>query len=318
MHRSGKPDGSSTVYRYLTVHPTAMARDATQSYLNEIGRYPLLTKAQEVLLGTQVQAWMAIIDKDEATYTEEEKRIARMGARAKEKFIKCNLRLVVNVARKYTSRCTTLDLMDLVQEGNVGLVRAVEKFDPTRGYAMSTYAYWWIRQAIQRSLQFSDATIRLPINVQDGSYKITKAVEHLTKELNREPTTSELSEYTGMSINEIRHVLSAPRVSTSLDRKCREDEGHSTILEMVEDKIQSNTVEDANRTINIENAYDAIDQYLDETTRFVVLERLKDPPSTWKELTEMTGITRGRLQNIEQAGLRRCAMLLSVKKQIEN
>ncbi len=106
-----------------------MAKDATQSYLNEIGRYPLLTKAQEVLLGTQIQAWMAIRDKDESEYTQEDKRIARTGQRAREKFIKCNLRLVVSIARKYTNRCTTLDLMDLVQEGNFGLARAVEKFE---------------------------------------------------------------------------------------------------------------------------------------------------------------------------------------------
>jgi len=118
MHKNGKPDGNSTVCRLPTKQPPSMAKDATQSYLNEIGRYPLLTKAQEVLLGTQIQAWMAIRDKDESEYTQEDKRIARTGQRAREKFIKCNLRLVVSIARKYTNRCTTLDLMDLVQEGN--------------------------------------------------------------------------------------------------------------------------------------------------------------------------------------------------------
>lgn len=295
-----------------------MARDATQSYLNEIGRYPLLTKTQEVILGAQVQAWMSIKNKNEAEYTEEEKRIARIGKKARDKFIKCNLRLVVNIARKYVGRCTTLDLMDLVQEGNVGLARAVEKFDPTRGYAMSTYAYWWIRQAIQRSLQFADATIRLPIGTQEGAYKINKAVERLTKQLNKEPGISEIAEEAGMTLDEIKSVLTAPRIAMSLDKRCSEGEGHSTILDLVQDLSQSNTVDDADKLIKIEKAYDAIYQYLDDTTKFVVLERLKDPPSTWKELTKTTGITRGRLQNIEQAGLRRCAMLLSSKNQIED
>lgn len=294
-----------------------MARDTTQSYLNEIGRYPLLTKAQEVLLGTQVQAWMAIKDKDEANYTEEEKLIARVGKRAKEKFIKCNLRLVVNVARKYVGRCTTLDLMDLVQEGNLGLTRAVEKFDPTRGYAMSTYAYWWIRQAIQRSMQFSDLTIRLPIGVHDGAFRISKATELLTKELNREPTLQEIAERAGMTVEEIKGVASAPRALTSLDKKCDEAEGTSTLIELISDERYSNTLGDTEKIINLERAYTAIEEYLDETTRYVILERLKDPPTTWKDLVRATGITRGRLQLMEKAGLQRCAMLLRVKSKIE-
>lgn len=294
-----------------------MARDTTQSYLNEIGRYPLLTKAQEVLLGTQVQAWMAIKDKDEADYTEEEKLIARVGKRAKEKFIKCNLRLVVNVARKYVGRCTTLDLMDLVQEGNLGLTRAVEKFDPTRGYAMSTYAYWWIRQAIQRSMQFSDLTIRLPIGVHDGTFRISKATELLTKELNREPTLQEIAERAGMTVEEIKSVASAPRALASLDKKCDEAEGTSTLIELISDERHSNTLGDTEKIINLEKAYTAIEEYLDETTRYVILERLKDPPTTWKDLVKVTGITRGRLQLMEKAGLQRCAMLLNVKSKIE-
>lgn len=294
-----------------------MARDTTQSYLNEIGRYPLLTKAQEVLLGTQVQAWMAIKDKDEADYTEEEKLIARVGKRAKEKFIKCNLRLVVNVARKYVGRCTTLDLMDLVQEGNLGLTRAVEKFDPTRGYAMSTYAYWWIRQAIQRSMQFSDLTIKLPIGVHDGTFRISKATEQLTKQFNREPTLHEIAEHAGMTIEEIKGVISAPRALASLDKKCDEAEGTSTLIELISDERHSNTLGDTEKIINLERAYTAIEEYLDETTRYVILERLKDPPTTWKDLVKATGITRGRLQLMEKAGLRRCAMLLNVKSKIE-
>lgn len=294
-----------------------MASDAIKSYLNEIGRYPLLTKAQEVMLGTQIQAWMTIREKDQLTYTEEEKKIARSGKRAREKFIKCNLRLVVNIARKYTNRCHSLDLMDLVQEGNVGLARAVEKFDPTRGYAMSTYAYWWIRQAIQRSMQFSDLTIRLPIGVHDATFRINKAVEMLTKQLGREPNINEISELSNLSVDEIKNALTAPRASTSLDKQANDSESSSLLVELIADQENSNTIEEVHRMSIIDDIYSAIETYLDEKTKFVVLERIKDPPTPWKVICEETGLSRGRLQKIEQNGLRRCAMILSVKKELQ-
>ena len=295
-----------------------MTRDATQSYLNEIGRYPLLTKAQEVMLGTQVQAWMTIKDKDESTYTEEEKKIARIGKRAREKFIKCNLRLVVNIARRYTNRCTTLDLMDLVQEGNVGLARAVEKFDPTRGYAMSTYAYWWIRQSIQRSMQCIDLTIRLPIGIHDTTFKIRKTIEEFSKQFGREPTLDELADYSALTVEEIRIATNAPRAMTSLDKKANESEDSSPLIEIIADEKNSNTIEDAENRANIEDAYAAIEMYLDEITKMVVLERAKDPPTPWKDICEATGLSRGRLQKIEQNGLSRCALLLKVRKELRS
>jgi len=316
MHRSGKPNGSSTAYKSLKVFSTTMARDAIQSYLNEIGRYPLLTKAQEVMLGTQIQAWMLIKDKDRLSYTEDEKKIARAGARAREKFIKCNLRLVVNIARKYTNRCNSLDLMDLVQEGNVGLARAVEKFDPTRGYAMSTYAYWWIRQAIQRAMQCADLTIRLPIGVHDATFKINKAVEQLTKQLGREPSFTEISEASDLSIDEIKNALMAPRASSSLDKQANEKECSSFLIELIADERNSNTLENVHDQSLVADIYTAIETYLDEMTKFVVLERIKDPPTPWKEICEMTGLSRGRLQKIEQNGINRCAMILRVKKDL--
>lgn len=293
-----------------------MARDAIQSYLNEIGRYPLLTKAQEVMLGTQIQAWMMIREKDKSTYTDEERKIAKIGMRAREKFIKCNLRLVVNIARKYTGRCSSLDLMDLVQEGNVGLARAVEKFDPTRGYAMSTYAYWWIRQAIQRSMQCADLTIRLPIGVHDATFKINKAVEQLTKELGREPSINEISEVSDLSIDEIKNALLAPRASSSLDKQANEKECSSMLIELIADERNSNTIEDVHNQSVVADIYTAIDTYLDEMTKFVVLERIKDPPTPWKDICEITGLSRGRLQKIEQNGVNRCAMILRVKKDL--
>ena len=293
-----------------------MSRDSIQAYLNEIGRYPLLTKSQEVSLGTQVQAWMAIGEKN--SYTEEEKRIQRVGMRAKAKFISCNLRLVVNVARKYVRFCNTLDFMDLIQEGNLGLVRAIEKFDPTRGYAFSTYAYWWIRQSIQRSIQTNDSCIRLPIGIHESIHKITRTIERLSKTLGREPTVQEIADETQLKVDEVKAALNAPRTLTSLDKPVGEDDGQSKISDLIEDRKSSNTIEDAELRININDAYTAIDLYLDEKTRFVILERNKNPPTSWKELSVTMEISKGRLQIMEKEGLRRCALLLAIKNKIED
>ena len=293
-----------------------MARDAIQAYLNDIGRYPLLTKAQEVMLGTQVQAWMAIQDKDRSEYTQEELRIEKIGKRAREKFINCNLRLVVNIARKYIRHARTLDFMDLVQEGNIGLARAVEKFDPTRGYAMSTYAYWWIRQAIQRAMQSSDSTIRLAISVHESLFAIKRASEILSKENGRDATLKEISEYTGMDLEMIQSALDAPVAQISLDRTCRDADDSSSILDMIADPRNSNTLEDAEDRLNIEAMYVAFHEYLDENTRYVILERNKEKPATWGELSKKMNLSRGKLQLMEKKGLQKCALLLSVKTKL--
>lgn len=291
-----------------------MAIDTVQAYLNEIGRYPLLTKTQEIMLGTQIQAWISIQDKDESEYTEEERRIAKNGKRAKDKFIKCNLRLVVSVARKYKSRCNSLDLMDLIQEGTLGLVRAVEKFDPTRGYAMSTYAYWWIRQAIQRSMQCSDLTIRIPIKVQEAIAKISKAIEIIIKETGTQPTIEKISEKTGIKVEDIKHAIAAPRANVSLDQRAADSDGKSFLIDLIPDSKYSNTMVEAETRINIENIYAAIDNYLDETARFVILERMKSPPTPWREMEKLTGINRAKLKLIEKSGLERCSLLIRLKR----
>ena len=292
-------------------------RDSTQAYLNEIGRYPLLTKAQEVALGTQIQAWIVVQEKGELDYTEEDIKITRVGKRAKAKFINCNLRLVVNVARKYARHCKTLDFMDLIQEGNLGLVRAIEKFDPTRGYAFSTYAYWWIRQSIQRAIQTNDCCIRLPIGIHESIGKIKKTIEILSKRLGREPTIQEIAIEIEIAVDEVKNIIDAPRSLVSLDRVAGENEIGSAIVDIIPDERNSNTIDDAELRINIDDAYMAIDHYLDERTKFVVLERSKDPPTTWKELSATMNISKGKLQVMEKEGLRRCALLLAIRKRIE-
>lgn len=315
IHRNGRPSGSSTICRLLPVQPTKMSRDSTQAYLNEIGRYPLLTKSQELTLGSQIQAWIAIEKKEE--YTDQEKKIRQIGLRAKAKFINCNLRLVVNVARKYARFCSTLEFMDLIQEGNIGLVRAIEKFDPTRGYAFSTYAYWWIRQSIQRSMQVSDSCIRLPIGIHDMIHKIKKTAEQLAKELGRDPTINEIAEAADIKIEDVKSTIDAPRITLSLDKPIADDGISLCMIDVIADEKNSNTIYDAETRMNIEDAYIAIDTYLDEQTRFIVLERSKAPPTSWKELASVTGISKARLQTMEKDGLRRCALLLAIKSRLD-
>ena len=293
-----------------------MSKDSVQDYLNEIGRYPLLTKAQEVHLGTQVQTLIEILEREESTYTQKDIIAIKIGRKAKLKFVNCNLRLVVNIARKYSNYCKTLDFMDLIQEGNIGLVRAIEKFDPTRGYAFSTYAYWWIRQAIQRSIQTSDSCIKLPIGIHESIGKIGKSIEELIRELKREPTLEEIAERTGVKLENIKNAIDAPVTIVSLDKMVGDGDASGSIIDFIEDTKNSNSIEDAERRINLTDAYMAIDNYLDEQTKFIILERNKEPPTTWKQLSKITKISKTKLRLIEQEGLNRCALLLSLKNKI--
>jgi RNA polymerase sigma factor (sigma-70 family) len=293
-----------------------MASDATQAYLNAIGRYPLLTKSQEIILGSQIQAWIAIRDKDRALYSDEDRLIERIGRRARDKFINCNLRLVVTIAKKYARHCKSLDLMDLVQEGNIGLARAVEKFDPTRGYAMSTYAYWWIRQAMQRAIQFSDLTIRLSINVHEATAKIKRAGEILSKKLGREPTIIEIADSCDFTVEEIKSIFAVPKIVVSLDRQAIETGEGSCIVDIIPDQNNSNNIEDLEEKLNLSDAYAAINTYLDEKTKLIILKRNQDPPVSWKRLCKETGLSVDKLQAMERAGIEKCSMLLSIKNRL--
>ncbi len=293
-----------------------MANDSTTAYLNAIGKYPLLTKSQEILLGAQIQAWIAIKSKDPNTYTAEDRMTERLGKKAKDKFVNCNLRLVVNIAKKYARHCKTLDLMDLVQEGNLGLIRAVEKFDPTRGYAMSTYAYWWIRQSIQRAIQFGDLTIRLSINVHEAIAKIKKTIEELSRETGIEPSLEQIANASGIELEEIKLVLAAPKVNFSLDKRVGDGDGGLNILDVIPDEKNLNTLEEVEEEINMSEMILAINNYLDEKTKTVIIRRNQTPPTPWKRLSKEMGISIERLQEMEKAGIKKCSMLLAVKRKL--
>jgi len=219
--------------------PTA---DLLRSYLRDIGRVPLLSHEQEITLGRQVQELMQLEELREeltmraggsepdeeqlaaaaALTTVQLRRRLQMGRRAKERMVAANLRLVVSVAKKYTKR--NMELLDLIQEGTIGLVRGVEKFDPTRGYKFSTYAYWWIRQGITRAIAEKSRTIRLPIHITETLNKLKKGQRELSQELGRTPTVSELAVAVELPEEEVKDLLCRARQPVSLETKVGDGE----------------------------------------------------------------------------------------------
>lgn len=207
--------------------------DSVKYYLNEIGRYPLLTAEQEIQLSRQVDAAKPLSGKTELTA--EEKRVLRVAERATRKLINCNLRLVVTVAKQYVRRLngSGMELMDLVQEGALGLTRAVELFDGTKGYKFSTYAYWWIRQAITRGIDSKERLIRVP---QHGLYKVYKVVRYQKQYLQmhgKMPTLAELAEATDLELEHLQLLLARNAWHRSLDEMVVET--GSPILDMIPD-----------------------------------------------------------------------------------
>lgn len=187
------------------------------SYLNEISRYPLMTPEEEIRLGKIVQE-MVKLKKLKRPLTADEKRAVRRGERAKRRFVEANLRLVVYIAKRYAARQpVTMDILDLVQEGSVGLMRAVEMYDPNRGYKFSTYSYWWCRQSMSRALQTQERMIRRPHTVIDLAGKLPKAVTEETQRLGRAPTTKELATKLKVKLSELELLIERGRAVMSLD-----------------------------------------------------------------------------------------------------
>lgn len=207
--------------------------DSVKYYLNEIGRYPLLTAEQEIQLSRQVDAAKPLSGK--AELTAEEKRVVKVAERATRKLINCNLRLVVTVAKQYVRRLngSGMELMDLVQEGALGLTRAVELFDGTKGYKFSTYAYWWIRQAITRGIDSKERLIRVPQHGLDKMYKVVRYQKQYLQEHGRMPTLAELVEESGLELEHLQLLLARNAWHRSLDEMVVET--GSPILDMISD-----------------------------------------------------------------------------------
>ena len=223
--------------------------DSVRSYLRDIGRIPLLEHDEEILLGRKVQRLMEIkaVEVLLNNPTSEElaqsldislkelKRELRAGEKAKDQMVTANLRLVVSVAKKYTKR--NMELLDIIQEGTIGLVRGVEKFDPGRGYKFSTYAYWWIRQGITRAIAEKSRAIRLPIHVTENLNKLKKAQRELSQINGEIPNVFQLAEHLSFTIDEIKDLMCKARQPTSLEIKIGENRD-TTLIDLLEDEDQ--------------------------------------------------------------------------------
>jgi RNA polymerase primary sigma factor len=270
--------------RYANGELAAATVDSLQLFLNEMARYPLLTAKEEVELA---------------------KRIERGDLEAKHRMINSNLRLVVSIAKRYQGY--DLSLLDLIQEGILGLIRAVEKFDWRRGFKFSTYATWWIRQAVQRGLANRAHTIRLPVHIVERERKIARAEARLASALGCSPTDAEIAEETGLPLAQVDGVRRAARAVTSLDRPLGE-EGGETLGSLIPAGEGADAFEEAHVSL-LGAALRAAAKALPEAERRVIeLRYLAEPPMALTTVAGHLGLTRERVRQLETSALERLSL----------
>jgi len=267
------------------------------AYLKEIGRYPLLTKDQEILLARQVQTWVA----NENLTPQQRKR----GERAYQKLLNCNLRLVVSIAKRYTNKCRRTELFDLVQEGNMGLAHGIKKFDPERGYALSTYVYWWIRQSITRYIGTYDRVIRLPSHAFEILAKLRNWTPVFENTHGRKPTLEECAEFCKTSPTRMREYLDKCNDATSLDSPVNGIDDNVFVVDGV--SADTNVFEDVALDIDIERLAVLMER-LQPRERYVIEKMFgigTGEPMTFQRLAKELGICREKARNIYHRSLRK-------------
>jgi RNA polymerase primary sigma factor len=279
-------DGWGTEEEEKAVEPTIflddVSDDSVRLYLREIGKIPLLTAEEELELAHRVVAG--------------EKR-------AKDKMAEANMRLVVSIAKRYVGR--GLDLLDLIQEGNTGLLRAVEKFDPDKGFKFSTYATWWIRQAITRAIADQARTIRIPVHMVETINKLLRTQRRLTQELNREPTNEEIAKEMEIDVEKVEHIMKIKQDIHSLDQSVRDDEEDSVLGDFVEDEDTISPEESAANQLLKEQVKDLLSGLSDREQKIIRLRfGLEDGKShTLEEVGQEFSVTRERIRQIEAKAL---------------
>ena len=284
--------------------------DPVSWYLATIGRIPLLTPAEEIELGNQVQAMMALTEDgsrefEDGELTTAQRRLLRIGRRAKERMMKANLRLVVSVAKKYQGK--GLELLDLIQEGSLGLERAVEKFDPTRGYKFSTYAFWWIRQSMTRAIACQSRTIRLPVHLSERLTTIRKVSLDLAHKLGAMPSRVEIAEAMDIPLDELDSLLRQALTTSSLDAPVNGEEGRSFLGDLIADSSLDEPLDIVEQRIHHEQLGRWL-SHLSEQEQNVLRMRFGlegNERHTLAEIGRLMEVSRERVRQVELKALRK-------------
>ena len=276
-----------------------LTTDSIGYYLSSIGRVPLLTAAEEIELAHHVQAMKELLETAEEERTPRQRHRIRMGKRARDRMMAANLRLVVSVAKKYQNQ--GLELLDLVQEGAIGLERAVDKFDPAMGYKFSTYAYWWIRQGMTRAIDNSARTIRLPIHISEKLSKMRRITRELSHRFGRQPNRLELASAMGLEPRDLEDLIAQSAPCASLDAHARGEEDRSTLGELIPDPNGAEPMEGMDRSIQKEHLGGWLSQLNEREQKILKLRFGLDgaEPLTLAEIGRQINVSRERVRQLE-------------------
>jgi len=284
--------------------------DPISWYLATIGRIPLLTPAEEIELGNQVQQLMQLTEDgsvaaDSDQFDGKQRRLIRVGQRAKQRMMKANLRLVVSVAKKYQGK--GLELLDLIQEGSLGLERAVEKFDPTRGYKFSTYAFWWIRQSMTRAIACQSRTIRLPVHLSERLTTIRKVSLDLAHKLGAMPSRLEIAEAMDLPVEELDSLLRQALTTSSLDAPVNGEEGRSFLGDLIADSSLEEPLDRVEQRMHHEQLGRWMSHLSDQEQHVLTLRfgLNGNERHTLAEIGRLLEVSRERVRQVELKALRK-------------
>lgn len=275
--------------------------NSVRDYLKEIGRTQLLTAEEEVKFANQIQAMLPLVDQE--NLSTEEQNIIRQGQIAKQRMVEANLRLVVSVAKKYQNR--GLSMLDLIQEGSIGLMRATEKFDAAKGYKFSTYSYWWIRQAMTRAIANHARTIRLPIHITQDLNKIKKATRKLSQKLGRKPSDREIAAELDMDLKKLRSLAQSARITKPKSLNVTIDENQTELEQLLADDSASPSDFVANQEVR--SQVQSLLHTLSPKQRDVITLRygLNDGKTmTYEQIGNACGISRERVRQIKNKAMK--------------